>query len=72
MSADGKRLYVTTATTVIKVFDLMTGVEAPSVTVADNPSLHGLGWQGGVLYAAGLTNHEDPPVPHRPRRATPN
>ena len=58
VSADGKRLYVTTATTVIKMFDLTTGVEAPSVTVADNPSLHGLAWQGGMLYAAGLTNNK--------------
>jgi DNA-binding beta-propeller fold protein YncE len=56
VSADGKRLYVTTGMTVIKVFDLMTGVESPSVTVPENPSLHYMGWQGGVLYAAGLGN----------------
>jgi WD40 repeat protein len=56
VSADGKRLYVTGGTTVIKVFDLMTGVESPSVTVAENPSLHYMAWQGGVLYAAGLGN----------------
>jgi hypothetical protein len=58
VSLDGKRLYVTAGTTAIKVFDLSTEIESPSVTVADNPALHGLGWQGGVLYAAGLTNNK--------------
>jgi phage baseplate assembly protein gpV len=58
VSADGRRLYVTSAAALIKVFDLMTGVEAPSVNVADSPSLHGLAWQGGTLYAAGLTNNK--------------
>ena len=58
VSADGKYLYVTTAGTVIKQFDLTNGMELASASVAENPSLHGLGWHGGKLHAAGLTNNK--------------
>jgi hypothetical protein len=60
VSADGKRLYVTAATAVIKVFDLTVTppMELAATPVMDSPSLHGLAWHGGLLYAAGLTNNK--------------
>jgi hypothetical protein len=57
VSADGKRLYVTLATTTIQQFALQTGGDLGTTAVAGNPSLHYLAWQAGRLYAAGLTNN---------------
>jgi len=55
ISPDGKRLYVSCATSAIRQFDLQTGSELASLTVStQDAGLHGFEILRGELYAAGL------------------
>jgi DNA-binding beta-propeller fold protein YncE len=57
VSPDGKALYVTSATTAIRQFDLMTGTEGTAVTVPGNATLHALALRDKLVYAAGLNDN---------------
>ena len=54
VSADGHRLYATTAGDIIEQFDLTTGTRLPDVVVASNAALHFMAIFGSDLYVPGI------------------
>jgi hypothetical protein len=57
VSPDGQRLYVTSATTTIRQFDLSDGMEGATVTVPGNAALHALSLRDKLVYVAGLNDN---------------
>ncbi|MBN2574219.1 MAG: hypothetical protein JXP73_06620, partial [Deltaproteobacteria bacterium] len=56
VSNDGTRLWVTTASTSVRAFDLSSGAELPSVALPSGACLHYFGTLNGIVYVGGLND----------------